>query len=83
MLNDLHQLRKIKPKTADVIEFYIANNTSSYKEIASEFGCSKQNIHLLIKTYAKVFPWLENLLKIKGDEDAKNENNRTIFYDPD
>lgn len=83
VLNDLHELRKTKPKTADLIEYYIANNTASYRQIAEQFGCTKQNVHLIIKNYSKNYPWLYNLMKIKGQMDSKNENNRTVFYDID
>lgn len=80
ILNDLHQLRKRRPQTADIIEYFIANNTSSYQEIANQFGCTKQNVHLIIKNYAKHYRWLNNLMQIKGQADAKNGNNRTVFY---
>ena len=80
ILNDLYQLRKKRPQTADVIEYFIANNTSSYQDIANQFGCTKQNVHLIIKNYAKHYRWLNNLMQIKGESDAKNGNNRTVFY---
>lgn len=83
VLNDLHELRKVKPKTADLIEYYVANNTASYRQIAEQFGCTKQNVHMIIKNYSKNYPWLYNLMKIKGQMDSKNENNRTLFFDID
>lgn len=81
VLNDLHTLRKTKPKTADVIEYYIANNADSYQQIANEFGCSKQNIYSIVQSNANNYTWLKGLMMVKGEYDSKNKNNRTIFYD--
>lgn len=80
ILNDLHQIRKSNRQIADVLEYFIANNTMSYKQIGEEFGCSKQNIDQIIKHYANQFIWLKNLVACKGAQDSKNENNRQIFF---
>lgn len=80
ILNDLKHIREYKPLHCQIIEYFIINNTASYKEIAEYFGCSKQAVHQLLTKYSKQFTWLENLLTIKGNEDAKNENNRTVFF---
>lgn len=81
ILNDLRQIRAYKPLHASIIEYFIIHNHLSYKDIADFFGVSKQAINQLMQKYAEQFTWMDNLVKIKGLEDAKNENNRSIFFE--
>ena len=74
ILSDLHELRKTRPRTADLIEYFISHNNQSYADIGREFNCSKQNVHNIITHQAENFIWLDNLVKIKGEEDSKNDN---------
>lgn len=80
ILDDLQQIRKSSSKSADIITQFICHNDKSYSEVAAEFNCSKQLIHQTVKKYSKEYKWLENLIAVKGMEDSKNENNRTIFF---
>lgn len=73
ILNDLSDLRCDSPNVADLLEFFIANNTMSYKEIGDTFGYSKQRVHWTVKRYSNEFVWLKNLMQIKALEDAKNK----------
>lgn len=59
----------------------VCNNDLSYKDIADWFGFSKQYIHQTIQHYAAQYNWLHNLMIIKGLQDAKNENNRSITFE--
>lgn len=80
ILQDLTEIKNKNQKVAEVITFFIINNTCSYQDIAEAFGCSKQNIYQLLKRYAENYPWLKNLMEIKGLQDSRNENNRSIFF---
>lgn len=80
ILNDLSEIRKKSVKASLIIEAFICHNDKSYSQIASEFNCSKQSIHQTIQKYSVDYIWLSNLIKIKGAEDSKNENNRTRFF---
>lgn len=80
IVDDLQELREKNPKIADIISYVIIHNTDSYQQIAEQFGCSKQYIYQLIQKYANDYVWLDNLLIIKGIEDSKNQNNRSIFF---
>ena len=80
ILNDLRQIRLYNYKAANIIEFYVINNDYSYADIADWFGCSKQYIHQVMTKYSQEYIWLYNLMRIKGDEDCKNENNRSIRF---
>ena len=79
ILADILEMRQTKTeKAVNIIMFFVANNTMSYKQISEVFGCSKQYINQLLQQTAERYFWLRNLIQIKGEEDAKNENNRAI-----
>lgn len=80
ILNDLIQIRSESEVSYIVIMFFVANPLLSYSEIGQEFDISKQRVYSIIKEYADKYVWLSNLLKIKGYEDSKNENNRSIQF---
>lgn len=80
ILDDLMKIRQYNPTGANIISFFITHNDFSYKDVADWFGCSKQYIHQLMQKYSQQYIWLDNLIKIKGAEDSKNENNRSIFF---
>lgn len=80
VLKDLAEIRKKSVKASLIIQAFICHNDRSYSQIASEFNCSKQSIHQTIQKYSADYIWLQNLIKIKGAEDSKNENNRTRFF---
>lgn len=80
VLKDLIEIRKKSKRAADIIEYFICYNAWSYSEVARQFGTSKQLIHQTIQKYSADYEWLNNLIKIKGSEDSKNENNRTKFF---
>lgn len=80
ILNDLAEIRKKSVKASLIIQAFICHNDKSYSEVAAQFNCSKQAIHQTVQKYSEDYVWLQNLIKIKGAEDAKNENNRTRFF---
>ena len=80
ILQDLMEIKKRSAKGAEIIQYFICYNDRSYSEVAADLGCSKQLIHQTVKYYADNFLWLKNLIAIKGMEDSKNENNRSIFF---
>ena len=80
ILNDIAEIRKKSVKASLIIQAFICHNDKSYSEIAAQFNCSKQAIHQTIQKYSVDYIWLQNLIKIKGAQDAKNENNRTRFF---
>ena len=71
VLNDLLQIKSISDKDFVIITFFVANPMLSYSDIASEYGLTKQRIHQIVNEYATTYTWLNNLIKIKGSEDAK------------
>ena len=81
IIKDLYELRLKNYKAANIISYFICNNDLSYREIASYFGCSKQNVYQTLKIYAKQFNWLANLMTIKGLQDKRNENNRSKRFE--
>lgn len=80
ILNDIRSIREYNHNAANIIEFFIIHNDYSYKDIADQFGCSKQYIHQVMQKYSQQYIWLDNLIRIKGIEDSKNQNNRSIFF---
>lgn len=80
ILNDLMQIRNESEVSYIVIMFFTANPLLSYSQIGEQFDISKQRVYSIIKEYADKYVWLANLLKIKGYEDSKNENNRSIQF---
>lgn len=80
ILADLIEIRKKSVKASLIIQAFICHNDKSYSEIAAQFNCSKQAIHQTVQKYSADYVWLKNLIKIKGAEDSKNENNRTRFF---
>ena len=82
ILNDLIEVKTQSQPCFIVLLAFTANPLLSYKEIADQLGITKQRVYYVVSEYAKRYKWLENLLKIKGCQDAKNENNRSVFYKP-
>lgn len=80
ILDDLRKIRYYNIKAANIIQFYVINNDYSYLDIADYFGCSKQYIHQVMQKYSEQYIWLKNLMRIKGDQDSKNQNNRSIKF---
>ena len=80
ILNDLIQIRQQSQPGFIVVMAFTANPLLSYKQLAQQFGVSKQRIYAIIAEQAKKYVWIDNLLKIKGLQDSKNENNRSIFF---
>lgn len=80
ILEDLLQIYDKNKRGFEIVCYFIANNLSSYKDIADYFCVSKQNVYQVISTYADRYNWLKTLVEIKGEQDAHNENNRTVFY---
>lgn len=80
ILKDLELIKAKSEKAANIITFFICNSDSSYKEIGEFFGVTKQSVYDLLTRWSKEYKWLANLIIIKGNELAKNENNRTIFF---
>ena len=77
ILNDIIEIRQQSEIGFIVILAFTANPMLSYKQLATQFGITKQRVYTIVSAYAKKYKWIDNLLKIKGSEDAKNENNRT------
>lgn len=76
ILRDILEIEKQSIKAKDIIVYFVVNNTDSYKQIGEHFNTSKQNIHQTLQRYAKDYMWLNNLVKIKGMEDAKNKGSK-------
>lgn len=81
ILQDLINIRKANVKAQEIITYFILHSDYSYQDIASYFACSRQNVYQLLKQYADKYSWLNNLMLIKGLEDKRNENNRSIMFD--
>lgn len=77
ILRDLSLLRMNAPRIADVVQFFLAHNHLSYRQIGIHFGLTKQAIHAIIKKQAEQITWLKTLMQIKGEEDARNQQLRT------
>lgn len=71
VLNDLLEIKSISDKDFVIITFFVANPMLSYSDIASEYGLTKQRIHQIVNEYATKYIWLNNLIHIKGAQDAK------------
>lgn len=80
ILKDLELIRSKSEKAANVITFFICNSDASYKEIGEVFGVSKQGVYDMLVRWSKEYRWLANLIIIKGNQLAKNQNNRTVFF---
>jgi predicted DNA-binding protein YlxM (UPF0122 family) len=44
----------------------------SYKDIGEFFGMTKQAVYDMLTRWSKNYPWLQNLIMIKGNEQSKN-----------
>ena len=79
ILPDLLQIKTYSNRAFQIICLFVLKNHTSYKDMAAELGCSRQLIYQTLKRYVPKYQWLTTLMKLKGDEDSKNEMNRSIF----
>lgn len=82
ILNDLIQIKAKSESSFIVLLAFTANPLLSYAEIAKQFNITKQRVYNIVSEYAKKYVWLSNLIQIKGKEDCKNQNNRSVFFHP-
>lgn len=77
ILNDLIQIKLHNDKKFDIISTFVANPLLSFQQLSSIFGYTRQRLYQIIAEEAENYIWLKNLLIIKGNEDKKNQNNRS------
>lgn len=82
IIGDLIQIKQKSERAFSIVLAFVANPMQSYKQIADAFGISKQRVNYILQQYSQNYVWLKNLLQIKGKEDSKNQNNRSIFFTP-
>lgn len=79
ILPDLLQIKSYSDRAFEIICFFILYNNVSYKDMADNLDCSRQLVYQTLKRYVPKYQWLTTLMKLKGDQDCKNEINRSIF----
>lgn len=70
ILADLQEIRKKHNVRCNMITAWIINNDMSYDDLGKMYGVSKQYIHGVIYWAAKKYKWIDNLRKIKGEENT-------------
>ena len=79
ILPDLLQIKSYSDRAFQVVCCFILYSPNSYKQMAQILGCSRQLVYQTLKRYVPKYQWLTTMMKLKGDQDCKNEMNRTIF----
>lgn len=71
IMRDLIEIRRRSPRHADIIEYAVASPFCSYEELAHIGGVSKQAIFSQMRKYARSYPWIAGLIRIRSIQNTR------------
>lgn len=71
IMRDLIEIRRRSPRHADIIEYAVASPFCSYEELAQKGGVSKQAIFSQMRKYARSYPWIAGLVRIRSIQNTR------------
>ena len=71
IMRDLIEIRHRSPRHADIIEYAVASPFCSYEELAQIGGVSKQAIFYQMRKYARSYPWIAGLIRIRSIQNTR------------